>query len=412
MNLTSTFGRVTTPEWSGDRARRASYTRAMALIKRLAALISPTSATVLARPRTIDWSIGAGLIVLLIVEAVFDDLPGVGLSAVAALVATTAFVWRRVQPLIALVAVAAASMVVDLTAGLLDRPVESTFAEGLAALTVIYCAGRWGSARAVVAALFLASLAVPLASMANPNTEPGLLLLGFDILATVVLIAIGLLIRSNAEAKEQRELTEALEERNRLANDIHDSFAHHMSAIAVRAEAARQLDDPAALDEALTAIKRSASIGLTDMRHLVAGLRTPDDNARPLPGFGDMQQLASELTTDALRVELAIDADPELIPVSTSAVAYWITREALTNVSRHATGATMATVRARGTDQHLDLTITDDGATPSLADFTRGHGLRSMTERARSLGGELAAGPNPKGGWLVSARLPLNRGES
>ncbi len=412
MNLTSTFGRVTTPEWSGDRARRASYTRAMALFTRLVASISPTSAIRLPRPRRIDWAIGASLLVLLVVEAIFDDLPGVGFGVVAGLVAIAAFVWRRVQPLLALLTVAATSIVVDLTSGLVDHPVEGTLAEGLAALTVIYCAARWGSARAVTASLLLAALAVPLASMANPHTEPGLLLLGFDILATVVLIAIGLLIRSNAEAKEQRELTEALEERNRLANDIHDSFAHHMSAIAVRAEAARQLDDPAALDEALTAIKRSASIGLTDMRHLVAGLRAPDDDARPLPGFGDMQQLANELTTDSLRIELIIDADPELIPVSTSAVAYWIAREALTNVSRHATGATMATVRVRGTDNHLDLTVTDDGSTPIAPESASGHGLRSMTERARSLGGELSAGPNPKGGWLVSARLPLHRGES
>ncbi|MGI9598114.1 MAG: sensor histidine kinase, partial [Acidimicrobiales bacterium] len=274
-----------------------------------------------------------------------------------------------------------------------------------------YNAGRWGSTRTVVVALLLGAGAVPLASLANPDTEPGWLLLGFDALVVIALIAIGLLIRSNKDAKEQRALAETLEERNRLANDIHDSFAHHMSAIAVRAEAARQLDDPAALDEALTAIKRSASTGLADMRHLVAGLRTPDNDARPLPGFGDMQHLASELSTEALAVDLAIDAQPELIPVSTSAVAYWITREALTNVSRHATGATRATVRARGTDRHLDLTITDDGATPSVPEITRGHGLRSMTERARSLGGELSAGPNPKGGWLVSARLPLNRGD-
>ncbi len=383
----------------------------MALTERLVALMTPANAVRLPRPRRVDGAIGAALAVVAVVEGALADLPGVGVSVPVGLLAAVVFVWRRVQPLAALLIVSAASIVVDLAAGLADRPVEITFTEGIAAIAVLYTAGRWGSARTVVVALVLGGAVVPLASLANPITEPGLVLLGFDALATVAVIAIGLLIRSNTHAKEQRELAEQLEERNRLANDIHDSFAHHMSAIAVRAEAARQLDDPAALDEALTAIKRSASTGLADMRHLVAGLRTPDDEARPLPGFGDMQQLATELSTDALAVDLVVDAEPELIPVSTSAVAYWITREALTNVSRHATGATTATVRASGTDRHLDLTVTDDGATPAVPEPARGHGLRSMTERARSVGGELSAGPNPTGGWLVSARLPLNRGD-
>lgn len=384
----------------------------MTLAKRLVTLIAPVSVTRLPRPRTVDWIIGAALLAMIPLEAWFSEVPGIAVTVVAGVVATAAFVWRRVHPLAAIVTLALISITVDLGAGLLDKPIEVTLTEALAVLAVLYNAGRWGSARTVLVSLVLAGVIVPLAGMANPLNEPGFLLLGFDILGALVIIAIGLVIRSNAEAKEQRELAETLEERNRLANDIHDSFAHHMSAIAVRAEAARQLDDPAALDEALAAIKRSASTGLADMRHLVAGLRTPDEQARPLPGFGDMQQLVAELSTDSLRIELAVDAEPELIPVSTSAVAYWITREALTNVTRHATGATRASVRVRGTDRHLDLTVGDDGATPNVPEVTRGHGLRSMTERARSVGGDLSAGPNPNGGWLVSARLPLNRGDT
>lgn len=384
----------------------------MTLAKRLVTLIAPVSVTRLPRPRTVDWIIGAALLAMIPLEAWFSEVPGIAVTVVAGVVATAAFVWRRVHPLAAIVTLALISITVDLGAGLLDKPIEVTLTEALAVLAVLYNAGRWGSARTVLVSLVLAGVIVPLAGMANPLNEPGFLLLGFDILGALVIIAIGLVIRSNAEAKEQRELAETLEERNRLANDIHDSFAHHMSAIAVRAEAARQLDDPAALDEALTAIKRSASTGLADMRHLVAGLRTPDEQARPLPGFGDMQQLVAELSTDSLRIELAVDAEPELIPVSTSAVAYWITREALTNVTRHATAAARARVRVRGTDRHLDLTVGDDGATPNVPEVTRGHGLRSMTERARSVGGDLSAGPNPNGGWLVSARLPLNRGDT
>ncbi len=383
----------------------------MALAERLAALTTPANAVRPSKPRRVDWVIGGLFAFLLVVEVVFDDLAGVAASAVLGLIAVGAFVWRRVEPSSALLALVVGTLAVDFGAGLADKAIEPAAVFSVLFLTVMYSSGRWGSAGTAVAALLLGAVILPVAAQANPYNEPGLLFVAFNALGVVVLIVVGLLVRARAESKEQRELAESLEERNRLANDIHDSFAHHMSAIAVRAEAARQLDDPVALDEALKAIKRSASTGLADMRHLVAGLRARDDDTRPLPGFGDMQYLASELSSESLQVDLAIDVDPELIPVSTSATAYWIAREALTNVSRHATGATSATVRARGNDRFLDLTITDDGVTPTRPRPTKGHGLRSMAERARALGGELSAGPIPNRGWLVSARLPLNRGD-
>ena len=399
---------------SNDRGGQLSsrpYTSAMALAERLVALTTPAVAVRHSKPRRVDWVVGGIFALLLVVEVAFDDLAGAGASAVLGLIAVGAFVWRRVEPSYALLALVVGTLAVDLAAGLVDQAIEPAAAFSVLFLTVMYSSGRWGSTGTAVVALLLGAAILPIAAQANPYNEPGLLFVAFNGLGVAVVIIVGLLIRARAEAKEQGKLAETLDERNRLANDIHDSFAHHMSAIAIRAEAARQLDDPVALDEALTAIKRSASTGLADMRHLVAGLRAPDDDTRPLPGFGDMQNLASELSSESLRVDLVVDVDPELIPVSTSATAYWIAREALTNVSRHATGATNATVRARGNDRYLDLTITDDGATPTSPQSAKGHGLRSMTERARALGGDLTAGPIPDRGWLVSARLPLNRGD-
>lgn len=376
------------------------------------ALIRPMGGTLLARPRVIDWIIGAVLLATLIAEAVFGGLPGVVPSTAVGLIASAAFVVRRVWPLYAILALGLATVVVDIVAGLANTPIESSFAAAIAGLAVLYNAGRWASPKTVAITAIIAFAALPLAAAMNPAYSTSLTLTITDGLVQIVIVGAGLLVRSLADAREQRGLAMELQERNRLANDIHDSFAHHMSAIAIRAEAARQLEDRGELDEALRAIKQSASTGLTDLRHFVAGFRGPEEIPRPLPGFGDLEHLASELSTDSVQVVVDIDAQPEMIPVSVSAAAFWITREALTNILRHATSATRAEVRTRSTDHHLDLTITDDGATPSTQRTSGGHGLSSMTARAKALGGELTAGPNPNGGWLVAARLPLNRGDT
>lgn len=405
--------------WSCQVTERAAYasggplyTARMGFVERFLALIRPMGGTSLARPRIVDWILGAILLATAIAEVLFGSLPGAGPSAAVGLIASIAFVVRRVWPLYAILALGVATVAVDVVAGLTDSPIESTFAAAVAGLVLLYTAGRWAPPKSVAIATVIAIAVLPLASALNPAYSSSVTLTIVDALMQTVIVGAGLLVRSLADAREQRELAMALQERNRLANDIHDSFAHHMSAIAIRAEAARQLDDREELDKALRAIKQSASTGLADLRHFVAGFRDPEEIPRPLPGFGDLEHLASELSTDTVQVVVDIDAEPEMIPVSVSATAFWITREALTNILRHATSATRAEVRTRSTDHHLDLTITDDGATPSTQKAAQGHGLSSMTARARALGGELTAGPNPNGGWLVAARLPLNRGDS
>lgn len=375
-------------------------------------LIRPMGGTPLERPRILDWVGGAAFALLAIAEVLFGDLPGAPFGAAIGLIAAATFVVRRVWPLHTLLITGLLTAAVDVVAGATDTAIETTFAGAVVGIVLVYNAGRWGRPKTVAIAAIVALIVIPIASNMNPAFPSSTTATLIDGLGNAVTVAVGLLVRSMADSREQRELAEELQERNRLANDIHDSFAHHMSAIAIRAEAARQLEDPAELDEALRAIKRSASTGLTDLRHFVAGFRGPEEIPRPLPGFGDLEHLASELSTDTVKVVVDIDTEPEMVPVSVSAAAFWITREALTNVFRHATSATRAEVRTRSTDRYLDLTITDDGATPTTRGAAGGHGLSSMTARATALGGDLTAGPNPTGGWLVAARLPLDRGDA
>ncbi|MGI9615598.1 MAG: sensor histidine kinase [Acidimicrobiales bacterium] len=380
----------------------------MGLAERLVALIRPMGGTSLKRPRVQDWVGGAALAAAVLAEAVLGPLPGPVASAVVGMIGAATFVVRRVWPLHAIVVFGLSSAATDVLAGATDMAIELTFAAAIAGFALLYNAGRWARPKTVAITAVVAFVIVPVATNANPLNRSSVALTIVDALVQVQLVAIGLLVRSVAHSREQRELAAELQERNLLANDIHDSFAHHMSAIAIRAEAARQLDNPAELDDALRAIKQSASTGLADLRHFVVGLRAPNEPPRPLPGFGDLEHLAAELSTDALRIDVEIDAPPESIPVSVSAAAFWITREALTNVIRHATSATEAHVRTRSSNQHLDLTVIDDGATPTTHKTTDGHGLSSMAARAHALGGDLSAGPNPNGGWLVAARLPVD----
>ncbi len=384
----------------------------MGFVERFIALIRPMGGTVLPRPRAIDWVGGVALAATVVAELLAGDLAGPVPSAALGLIGAGAFVVRRVWPLHAVLVLGLSSATLDVLAGATDMAIELTFAAAVAGFALLYTAGRWAPPKTVATAAIIAFAVLPVAANINPANGSSITLTVIDALVQALIVATGLLVRSLVDGRKQRELATELQERNLLANDIHDSFAHHMSAIAIRAEGARQLDNPAELDEALRAIKQSASTGLTDLRHFVSGFRGPDDIPQPLPGFGDLEHLAAELSTDTVQVMVDIDAQPEMIPVSVSAAAFWITREALTNVFRHATSATRAVVRTRSTDHHLDLTITDDGATPTTPVTKSGHGLSSMTARAKALGGDLTAGPNPNGGWLVAARLPLNRGDT
>ncbi|MEM9132168.1 MAG: sensor histidine kinase [Actinomycetota bacterium] len=384
----------------------------MALRARLHAWGAALHTTTLPRPRRIDWALAALIAAVGIVEPLFADLPGLVPASGVGVVSVMAFVVRRVSPLGAVLAGGLTQAAADLYAVATGNPVEPLAASIIVAGAVVYNAGRWGSARTVGIAAFLAAVAIPALGSQNTFTEPNLILSALDGLVAIVLLTTGLLIRISTDARAQRDLATALQERDRLANQIHDSFAHHMSAIAVRAEAARRLDDPEALDDALLAIKRSASTGLTDLRHLVAGIRTPGTETRPLPGLGDIQQLAADHRTDALDIRVDLHAQPEVIPVTASSAAYWIAREAVTNAFRHAVGASSISITACTTDDRLDLVVADDGRGSSAAGRRGGHGLTSMSQRAEELGGTLCAGPDQSGGWSVTARLPLNRGEA
>jgi signal transduction histidine kinase len=194
---------------------------------------------------------------------------------------------------------------------------------------------------------------------------------------------------------------------------MHDVVAHHMSMIAVQAETApyRVAGLPDTAREELATIATSARSALADMRRLLGVLRAENDEAlrAPQPGLGDVPDLVATATRAGVPVEL--DMPPaDGIPEAVGLAAYRIVQEALANTARHAPGGPVR-IAGRVADQRLELAIRNGPAVPGIAPpptaAGAGHGVVGMRERATLLGGTLAAGRDPDGGYTVTAVLPF-----
>ncbi len=225
------------------------------------------------------------------------------------------------------------------------------------------------------------------------------------IAVVAVCVTLGAVFRTRESARLQRLERVRLEERERLARDLHDTVAHHVSAIAVRAQAGilTARTDPAAADEALRVIEDEAGQTLREMRSMVGVLRGGDAAPRtPTATLGDLHALAS--APGEPLVTLTVHGDDAHVPQTVAAAAYRIVQESVTNARRHARGATTIAVTVTIEADRLGIRVADDGRPPT----SRGHGygLAGMTERAALLGGSLTAGPTAAG-WTVDAELPF-----
>jgi signal transduction histidine kinase len=205
--------------------------------------------------------------------------------------------------------------------------------------------------------------------------------------------------------REEEARRRATEERLRIARELHDVLAHKISLINVQAGAALHRREPEQAYAALSAIKDASKETLQELRTTLGVLRQVDE-AGPLDPAPSLERLGDLIkrTKDAgLPVRLIISGGRCPLPASVDLAAYRIVQEALTNAVRHAGSAT-ATVIVRYDTDHVVVEVNDDGAGAEAAE---GNGIRGMRERAATLGGTLAAGPRPGGGFLVRASLPL-----
>jgi signal transduction histidine kinase len=217
--------------------------------------------------------------------------------------------------------------------------------------------------------------------------------------------AASLAARSAALQRQAEQATAA--ERARIARELHDIVAHHLSVIVLQAGGARASGKPAGA--ALEKIENSGQQALRETRRLLGVLRDTGEETglTPQPGTGELDALAASIRAVGLPVNLLIDGDPAALPAAVDVSVYRIVQEALTNVLKHA-GPARAEVTIACAEDTVTIEVTDNGTgqpgNPSPGD---GHGLAGMRERAAVFGGELAAGPGPGGGFAVRARLPL-----
>ncbi len=213
----------------------------------------------------------------------------------------------------------------------------------------------------------------------------------------------------SADRAQTRAIAEArLFEREQLARELHDTIAHHVSAIAIQAQAGWTLatSDPEASASTLKTIKAEASRTLTEMRSIVGVLRRGEDEHGPQKRLSDLERLALNGSQQP-PVELEMRGELDDVAPSIQTAVFRIAQEATTNARRHARRATSITIRVEEDNQDVMVTVADDGdASYFDPKSSSGYGLVGMAERASLHGGSLDAGPNRGRGWTVKAVLP------
>lgn len=352
-----------------------------------------------------DWALLAAMVVVAVPETFLrDDLVWRGLSLLVCLGVGMTVLWRRTHPL-AMVALAFGTATMFGIAGVIAGTETTPGLDTTAFVLVLpYALARWASGRHIVvgAAIMVAAWAAAL--VVDPGT------VGDAIGGLTVLLlpaAIGGMVRYQATART-RELDDVKHrEREQLARELHDTVAHHVSAIIIQAQAGQALADtqPGTAVEVLGVIEAEASRTLAEMRSIVGALRR-NDNAEltPQQGIADIPRLAAAAPAK-LTVDVELAGDLTGIEPVVDAAAYRIAQESVTNAVRHATNATRVDIHVITSPDAVRLTVVDDGHAHG-APGVGGYGLIGMAERAKLLGGSLNAGRSPDGGWRITAELP------
>jgi len=344
-----------------------------------------------------------------------------GLNTVVVLLTTLPLAWRRIAPLAVLSVIVAAFSLPQILTGAM----ASFFAGLMPALVAGYSVARFEPRRRVGIGIAVAVLGMGALIATTPEFRRPEELLFEAILWTAAWLLGSTVRRGEHRARELGRRAQRLErereaqaraavidERARIARELHDVVAHGVSLIVVQAGGARLLlDDPEGTDRVRThlrAIEDSGRQALDEMRRLLAMLR--DDGVvtlEPLPGIDRLDALVESAREADVRVEMRVEGVPETLPAGVDLTAYRIVQEALTNVIRHA-GPASAEVTVRYGADALELEVLDDGRGTAQANGG-GHGLVGMHERTALYGGELDVGDRPEGGYAVRVRLPLSR---
>jgi signal transduction histidine kinase len=402
------------------------------------------------RQRRIDLGIGLGVAALGVLNLVLSR--SVGLFATHSspaaaeqicwvLAVTLPLIWRRGHPEIAAVIVAIAFI------GGQVRGVQEQQVSSGAIFAVLYALGAWGRDRprsrwlrlVIIGSMFvwlfvawiLAHDQMPAGGPPGASGDLPPLLAGIvnGVIINALIFGFAYLFGETAwlAARRQHQLEAQAEElraaqalageramlgeRVRIARELHDVVAHHVSVMGIQASAARRAidKDTGKMRTALSAVEQSARTAVEELHRMLGALRASDRESEPPAGVGldRVEDLTSRVRDAGLTAQYAVYGRPAPLPDSVSQAAYRIIQEAVTNTLKHAQASTVD-VRIRYLERELEIDVTDDGhGGPGTATAAGGMGLIGMRERAAVHGGTVDAGPRTGGGYRVRARLPV-----
>ncbi len=356
-----------------------------------------------------DWALAAGLLLTAVLEGIFRaDVAWRPVALLLAVALVFPLLWRRTHPLAAVAVVFGTVIVLNLVT-LVDGPDTPVGLYTMIYVVLLpYALVRWGSGREVIIGLPITALAGVL-GIASDYTNLGEAAAGFLFLMFPAVL--GALVRFWTTARTREIDQVRLREREQLARELHDTVAHHVSAMVVRAQAGRVMapTDPQTAIDALRVIEEEGSRTLAEMRTMVGALRDRENaDLTPQNGVADIKRLARNVD-DQPRVHVGLTGDLDELGPTVGAATYRIAQESVTNALRHARNATRIDVQVAGDGDAIRLTVRDDGDQVHPSSVKAGYGVVGMTERAALLGGTLEAGPGPDHGWVVDALLPRTR---
>ncbi|MFI6601842.1 sensor histidine kinase [Nonomuraea sp. NPDC050536] len=358
------------------------------------------------RPRVFDTTLVAvlaGIAAIVVVVALVNPNPVLP-AAAHFLVSTLPLLVRRRRPLVA----AAAVTVLDAIGLLTGIANTASIPESIA----YYSVGRYTSGRTTAIATAVGALVFAVVyqvAMPGPGSWFG------GMVAPLIMVGIGQFVRLRHELQERRERERAdnavRAERRRIARELHDVVAHHLSVVNALVGGARATlpKDQGDARDALSSAEQTTRQALAEMRQLLDVLRADEgDGADASTGVGAarLPALIEEARTAGLPASLTVTGSAVTLPAAVDHAVYRIVQEALTNTRKHARGA-RATVCLAYEPGAVEVLVLDDGVAGPAG--TPGFGLGGMAERVALSGGQLQTGPRPEGGFRVHARIPLEK---
>ncbi len=372
--------------------------------------------SVWAEPRVVPASVWSGwdlAIVAILVPATFvegvlrTDVPWPAYTVAWTLVAVLALLGRKKWPLAATMLAFSAQSVAGLGPVVAGRDYGVLFVTACV-LLFPYSLARWAAGRDVVIGLIFVLgchfIREPLYGESAANIVLGV---GFLLFPG----ALGVAMRFWRHDQQRKHDQIRTFEREKLARELHDTVAHHISGILWQARAGRAItgSDPARALGVLVHIEKAAAKSIAEMRSLVGILRQGEEGARtPAQGVGDLDELIRSYAGKG-HVVLRVCGELDGVDSTVDAVIYRVVQESLTNTRLHARNATRIDVKVTGSTDRVDITVADNGHAHAR-NHRHGYGLVGMGERMQLLGGILQAGPDTGGGWTVSATIPRSVG--